>query len=87
MSAPKPFGVAAEIASSTMVEDPKPITPRMVELHAFRGHTVGKKRIPLCLTLEVHDPLDEGKQRSLLLHFDAEKLMAAMAKALIDADA
>lgn len=79
--------VASEMGRTDMVIDPTPLPDRTVELHAFREYVMAGKRIPTVLTLEVHDPLGHQQGVSLLLHFDAEKLMAAIAKALIDADA
>lgn len=82
-----PLTVEAEQARSDMVCDPVPLPPRAVEMHAMRDYILGGKQVPACLTVEVHDPLATGSNRSLLLHFDAEKLMAAIALALVNSDA
>ena len=79
--------VAAELACTDMVKDPVETPARTVELHAFLEYATGGKVLPAVLTIEVHDPLAREEKGSLLLHFSAEELMAAIAKALINADA
>ena len=78
--------VSAELACTDMVKDPVAIPDRTVELHAFREYVTGGRKIPAVLTLEVHDPLGREEKGSLLLHFEADQLMAAIAGALINAD-
>lgn len=82
--------VASEMGRTDMVIDPTPLPDRTVELHAFREYVTAGKKIPAVLTLEVHgadvDEVGRSSGNSLLLHFDAEKLMAALTAALINAD-
>ena len=83
--------VPAERARTDMVQDPVHLPDRQVEFHAFREYVTAGKKIPAVLTLEVHgadvDEVGRSSGTSLLLHFDAEKLMAALTAALLDADA
>ena len=78
---------SAELACTDMVKDRVEIPARTIELHAFREYATGGKVLPAVLTIEVHDPLAREEQGSLLLHFTADELLAAIAKALINADA
>lgn len=78
--------VSAELACTDMVKDPVKIPERTVELHAFREYVTGGRKIPAVLTVEIHDPLGSGDKGSVLLHFEADKLLAAIAVALINAD-
>lgn len=70
--------VNAELASACIVQDPVPMQPRKVQVHAYKTG---------CLTIEVHDPLAEGIRGSLLLHFDAHALMGMLTTAMLNSDA